>query len=82
MLIYVVVIFQSYWIWQIAQYILQALSCITNTRKRRVPHMKKYTAPEVEVIKFQIQEAIADDPIDGSIGAAIMPSGVTLPNQD
>ena len=44
--------------------------------------MKKYTAPEVEVIKFQIQEAIADDPIDGSIGAETLPSGVTLPNQD
>ena len=34
--------------------------------------MKKYTTPEVEVIKFQIQEAIADNEggiIDGSAGA-------------
>lgn len=34
--------------------------------------MKKYTTPEVEVIKFQIQEAIADNDgniFDGSAGA-------------
>ena len=47
--------------------------------------MKKYTAPEVEVIKFQIQEAIADDEtgmLSVTGGAATIPSGVTLPNQD
>ena len=47
--------------------------------------MKKYTAPEVEVIKFQIQEAIADNETglpSGSIGPATLPGGVTLPTQD
>lgn len=45
--------------------------------------MKKYTTPEVEVIKFQIQEVIADEGVDGgstgifsgNAGAAQVPDG-------
>ena len=40
--------------------------------------MKKYTAPEVEVIKFQIQEAIADNETglpSGNIGVGTAPAG-------
>lgn len=29
--------------------------------------MKKYTAPEIEVIKFQALETIADDVLDGDM---------------
>ena len=52
-------------------------------RKRSVTPMKKYTTPEVEVIKFQIQEVIADEGVDGgstgifsgNAGAAQVPDG-------
>ena len=39
--------------------------------------MKKYTTPEVEVIKFQIQEAIADETgiFSGNAGAEQVPEG-------
>ena len=39
--------------------------------------MKKYTTPEVEIIKFQVQETIADDSgvMDGSAGKTTKPSG-------
>ena len=45
--------------------------------------MKKYTTPEVEVIKFQIQEAIADETgiISGDTGAVpVGPGGGARPN--
>lgn len=45
-------------------------------RKRSVTPMKKYTTPEVEVIKFQIQEAIADTTIiEGEVGPGSVGEG-------